>query len=235
MGKLRKSLREMRIADNTLVWFNSDNGCWKGDPGSTGGLRDRKGTLWEGGVRVPGLIEWPARIAKPMMTDVPCSTLDIYPTIVEILGLKVPGQVEPLDGISLLPLIEGKMQERPKPIPLWQYPATGNKNKPEQYLDAEAATGTWRTFRNDRHVEAKRPEQLRGHATLIDNRYKLHRLAADHSELYDLVADPGETKDLAGEKPDLVKKMQAELQNWQLSVERSLTGADYPRDAKHHK
>lgn len=234
MGKLRKSLRELGIAHNTLVWFNSDNGCWKGDPGSTRGLRDRKGTLWEGGVRVPGLIEWPARITRPMVTDVPCSTMDIYPTIVDILQLKVPGQVEPLDGVSLLPLIDGKMPRRPKPIPFWIHPSPPKKSNPEQYLDAEAATGTWRTFRNDRYPTALRRDQLRGHATLIDNRYKLHSLAADRFELYDLVADPGETKDLAREMPELASKMLAELQDWQLSVERSLTGADYPSQAKHH-
>jgi arylsulfatase A-like enzyme len=227
MGKLRKTLRDLGVADNTLVWFNSDNGCWKGDPGSTAGLRDRKGTLWEGGIRVPGLLEWPARIKKPMVTDIPCSTLDIYPTILDILGLKVIGQVTPLDGISLLPLMEGRMQERPKPIPFWQYRAAPRKSKPEQYLDAEAATGTWRTFRNDRHKEPRRAEELTGHAALVGNRYKLHKMAPGRLELYDLAADPGETKDLAQEKPEVTKEMAAALEVWQLSVEQSLMGRDY--------
>ena len=96
----------------------------------------------EMGVRVPCLIEWPARITKPMTSDVPCSTMDIYPTIMDILDLKVPRQVKPLDGISLLPLIEGTMQQRPKPIPFWIYRAAAKRTNPEQYLTVDEATGT---------------------------------------------------------------------------------------------
>ena len=124
MGTLRRGLRRLGIADNTLVWFCSDNGSWL-DPaapsahGSNGPLRGRKGELWEGGVRVPGLIEWPARIKRPVVTEVSACTSDIYPTIVDILKIKVPNQVEPLDGISLVPLLDGRMKERPSPIGFW--------------------------------------------------------------------------------------------------------------------
>jgi len=124
MGTLRKGLRKLGIADNTLVWFCSDNGSWL-DPkapsahGSNGPLRGRKGELWEGGIRVPGLIEWPARIKRPVVTDVSACTSDIYPTIVDILKIDVPNQVEPLDGISLVPLLDGRMEERPSPIGFW--------------------------------------------------------------------------------------------------------------------
>ena len=231
VGKLRKALRDLGIADNTLLWFNSDNGPYINDPGSTGGLRGWKVTLWEGGIRVPGIIEWPARIKRPMVTDVPCSTCDIYPTIIDILGLKVPGQVEPIDGISLAPLLEGRMTERPKPIGFWwnpRYSVTG------PYLDADALTGTWRTFQNHRYQGPRRPNagnekaHQNEHAALVDNRYKLHKLADGHLELYDLAADPAETKDLAQEKPEVVRSMAAALDAWQLSVERSLMGQDYP-------
>jgi len=124
MGTLRRGLRKLGIADNTMVWFCSDNGGWL-DPaapsahGSNGPLRGRKGELWEGGVRVPGLIEWPARIKRPVVTEVSACTSDIYPTIVDILNLSVPNQVEPLDGISLVPLLDGRMEERPSPIGFW--------------------------------------------------------------------------------------------------------------------
>ncbi|MCL6451531.1 MAG: sulfatase-like hydrolase/transferase [Acetobacteraceae bacterium] len=60
MGRLRSELRKLGVADNTLLFFCSDNGAT--GPGSTGGLRGRKGSVWEGGLRVPGIIEWPARI-----------------------------------------------------------------------------------------------------------------------------------------------------------------------------
>jgi len=124
MGTLRRGLRKLGIADDTLLWFCSDNGGWldpaaPSDHGSNGPLRGRKGELWEGGVRVPGLIEWPARIKRPVVTEVSACTSDIYPTIVDILNLKVPNQVEPLDGISLVPLLDGRMKERPSPIGFW--------------------------------------------------------------------------------------------------------------------
>ncbi|MBE3123471.1 MAG: sulfatase-like hydrolase/transferase [Planctomycetes bacterium] len=124
MGTLRGGLRRLGIADNTMVWFNSDNGSWLDEKaptahGSNGPFRGRKGDLWEGGIRVPGLIEWPARIRRPVVTDVPVCTSDIYPTLVDLLGIAVPDQVRPLDGISLVPLLDGQMKERPRPIGFW--------------------------------------------------------------------------------------------------------------------
>jgi arylsulfatase A-like enzyme len=74
MGFLRRSLRELGIAGHTLLWFKSDNGPYRNDPGSAGGLRGWKLELWEGGIRVPGIVEWPSRIKRPMVSEVPCST-----------------------------------------------------------------------------------------------------------------------------------------------------------------
>jgi arylsulfatase A-like enzyme len=224
LGKLRKTLRELKVGDNTLLWFSSDNGPIP--PGSPGGLRDKKGTLWEGGVRVPGIIEWPARIKKPFTTDVPCCTTDIYPTVLDIVGIKVPQQPSPIDGISLLPLFDGKMHTRPKPIGLWKYPG-GRDRANGLYLGQEAQEGTWRFFRNYKHPEPKRPL---GEAALVDNRHKLHKLYRNKQyvfELYDLVDDPGETQDIADRKPETTERMKAALDAWQRSVERSLTGRDY--------
>jgi len=116
MGSLRKSLREMKIAENTIVWFCSDNG--PAAPGSTGGLPGGKKWLTEGGTRVPGILEWPARVKKPFATTVPACTMDFYPTVLDLLGIEMPDQGGPVDGISLLPLIDGKMKSRPTPIPL---------------------------------------------------------------------------------------------------------------------
>ena len=109
IGTLRAGLRKLGLADNTMLWFSSDNGGWL-DPtkpdahGTNVDLRGRKGDMWEGGIRVPGLIEWPARI-QPAVTDIPAGTVDIFPTIAELLHLKIERPV-PLDGISLLPLFD---------------------------------------------------------------------------------------------------------------------------------
>jgi len=116
MGTLRKALREMKIADDTMLWFCSDNGA--AAPGSTGGLPGGKKWLTEGGTRVPGILEWPARVKKPFATTVPACTMDFYPTTLDVLGIKTASEAGPIDGISLLPLIDGRMTSRPKPIPL---------------------------------------------------------------------------------------------------------------------
>jgi arylsulfatase A-like enzyme len=86
-------------------------------PGSSGGLPGGKKRLSEGGLREPGILEWPARIPKPFVTSMPVCTTDFYPTTLDLLGIKLSDQIEPIDGISLLPLIDGTMERRPKPIP----------------------------------------------------------------------------------------------------------------------
>lgn len=118
MGRLRRELKKLGVEENTIIWFCSDNGpgSYHHKVGSAGAFRGRKGSLFEGGVRVPGLLVWPAKIKQSRVTKMPCSTLDYYPTILDIVGFKMKDQPEPIDGISLLPLINGKMQSRPKPI-----------------------------------------------------------------------------------------------------------------------
>ena len=105
VGRLRTELRAMGVARNTLVTFCSDNGPegkTGSAPGSAGHLSGRKRDLLEGGIRVPGLMEWPARI-RPGNTTVPAVTSDYLPTLLEIIGAK-PAENRPLDGLSLLPL-----------------------------------------------------------------------------------------------------------------------------------
>jgi arylsulfatase A-like enzyme len=127
MGRLRKELRDLGISDNTLLWFTSDNGpAGEGggttqhpggrQQGTTGSFRGRKGSLYEGGVRVPGLLEWPDRIKTSRITQIPCVTSDYFPTVMEVLGYTPKDAVDPIDGISLVPLIDGKMEQRPTPI-----------------------------------------------------------------------------------------------------------------------
>ena len=116
MGRLRAELHSLGIADNTLLWFTSDNGPEKNTPGTTGRYRGCKRSLYEGGIRVPGLLEWPARIKTARTTEIPCCTSDYFPTIMDVLGYTPDNSVKPLDGTSLLPLIDGKMNRRPTPI-----------------------------------------------------------------------------------------------------------------------
>lgn len=116
MGTLRKKLRDVGIADNTLLVFNSDNGGLpEVKPISTGGLRGHKGSVFEGGLRVPGIIEWPAMI-KPRVTSYPACTFDLFPTIADIVGLPSESMIQPIDGISLKPLFADEIGERRKPL-----------------------------------------------------------------------------------------------------------------------
>ncbi len=119
IGRLRATLREHGVADNTMIWFCSDNGP-EGknadeNPGTTGNFRGRKRSLYEGGVRVPGILEWPARVQPGMVSDFPVVTSDYLPTILDEIGVELPDK-RPVDGISLLPMLDGKMTKRSLPI-----------------------------------------------------------------------------------------------------------------------
>lgn len=118
IGTLRKGLRNLGIANQTLLWFCSDNGGLpKIKPGTVGGLRGNKGTIYEGGLRVPAILEWPEVLQKARVTDYPASVLDILPTILAITDVRYPDSGRPLDGISLVPLLHGELETREKPIP----------------------------------------------------------------------------------------------------------------------
>lgn len=117
IGRLRDELDKLDVKQDTLITFCSDNGPEGNEsaPGSAGGLRGRKRSLFEGGIRVPAVIVWPQRIRARSEADLPACTSDYLPTIVELLGAK-PSDDRPMDGVSLLPLFDGKLKERPRPI-----------------------------------------------------------------------------------------------------------------------
>jgi arylsulfatase A-like enzyme len=114
VGRLRAALRAGGVAHDTMLWFASDNGPegQAGEaPGSAGIYRGRKRDLYEGGVRVPALLEWPARVTPGTTTDVPGVTSDYLPTVLDVLKIKLPDE-RPLDGVSLLGVIDRKQQKR---------------------------------------------------------------------------------------------------------------------------
>jgi len=116
VGMLRKGLRDLGIERNTIVWYCSDNGGLTIDPDAVGNLRGHKGSVYEGGIRVPGIIEWPGHI-KPAITDFPASTMDIMPTIVDLLGLPEDSQLAVRDGESIAALFQGGTPQRTHGIP----------------------------------------------------------------------------------------------------------------------
>lgn len=116
VGRLRRYLTKRNIDDNTMIWFCSDNGPEVNSCGDTGGFLERKYSLHEGGIRVPGIMVWPNVVKVPFQTDIPCVTSDYLPTIAEVLDIepsKLPYQI---DGESLLPLLKREKRFRNRPI-----------------------------------------------------------------------------------------------------------------------
>ena len=236
-GKLRKELGALGIRQNTVLWYCSDNGGLRG-LGATGG-RAHKGSIYEGGLRVPAIFEWPARVRRHRKTAVPCNTSDIYPTLLEIVGVRMDKQ-PPLDGISLVGLIGGKMTARPKAMGFWDYPAGGIGTKSDtlmaELLKAQKSgreiTDPSRLRPDAGKIGKQYPEDsFPGHAAWLDWPWKLHRIQSktrrSKLELYNLAEDPSEKKDLADRHADRVKSMRSALETWQASVVRSLNGKDY--------
>jgi arylsulfatase A-like enzyme len=117
LGVLRKTLKDLGLQNNTILWYCSDNGGLRNiSPPSVGGLRGYKTTIWEGGLRVPAIIEWPKMI-KPKVTNYPASTMDIFPTIADILNLPDTDLLKPIDGITLKPIFKNDLSNRDKRIP----------------------------------------------------------------------------------------------------------------------
>lgn len=122
IGTLRTGLRDLDVADNTLFWFCSDNGGLpKIKPSTVAPLKGNKGTIDEGGLKVPAIIQWPDKIKQPAIVQHRAGTVDIYPTLLEITGAAEPDPSIPRDGISLLPMISRVTRGedagvRPEPI-----------------------------------------------------------------------------------------------------------------------
>ncbi len=236
IGKLRDFLRENNMSENTMLWYYGDNGI---PPSGLyhSDFHGLKGTIYEGGTRVPGIVEWPGVITTPFTSDVNAVTTDMLPTMVDLVGGKLPDR--PIDGISLMPLLKGKMKERPSPIGFWMFD-TRHLTDSVPYIDPELQEGTTplakqmngeftRSFRNFHHPVVTE-EDYTGDRSFLDNTYKLIIREEDGQEireLYDIRKDPYETKNLIETNPEVASDLESKMKDWQSSVLNSLTGADY--------
>jgi arylsulfatase A-like enzyme len=228
LGSLRRGLAELDLSRSTLVWFTSDNGASGAEEGELAGS---KGSLAEGGIRVPCVLEWPGRIRRGQHAG-PCGTVDIHPTLLELAGVEVALQPGPLDGTSLAPLLSGRPFARPQPLGFWVRPAAGIFVRSQVEIQALSdGTAPRRPAQREPPIAPDEVEIARGgEVAWIDGRYKLRgRIAAGGAELelFDLEADPHEGRDLAAGQPERARRMLAELEAWQASVLQSLGGADY--------
>jgi len=190
------------LADKTIVWFCSDNGpSYIHDYNSAGPFRGKKATLWEGGIRVPAIVEWPGTLQGGRVVHAPISTSDFYPTLLTAPGAELPEDQPRLDGIDVMPLLRGTKAERGEPI-AFQAPVKSSH-------DVLAVPGS---------------KQM----TLCDDRYKL--ISVDGGSrwmLFDLIDDPGESRDIAAEHPQRVQSMRTTLEKWIESCARSARGEGY--------
>ncbi|MBA4188709.1 MAG: N-acetylgalactosamine 6-sulfate sulfatase (GALNS) [Planctomycetaceae bacterium] len=193
VGRVLKKLDDLKLSENTLVIFTSDNGglaTLEGMPFAptiNSPLREGKGYLYEGGVRVPMIVKWAGKV-KPGVTDQVACSIDFLETITE--ACNVPGKrtsaVKQPDGVSLLPVFEGK-KLRDRAI-YWHYPHYANQGS--------------------RPGGAVRSGDLKLIEFYEDGR----------RELFDVKKDIGESRNLAAEKPEVVKELAAKLDTWRTAV-----------------
>lgn len=201
VGRLRETLRRLQVERNTIVWFCSDNGpSWVHDLNSTGPLRGKKGDLYDGGIRVPSVVSWPAEISGGREVSVPLSTSDFLPTILAAADVSRRKRV-PLDGENVLPILQGKSAQR-KSLIFFDYPA-------------RESAGTW---------EAGATRQL----AVIDGDWKLISVNSGKSfQLFNLKNDVGEKSDLAPVQTSDVVRLRGAFERWSIECAASLKGADY--------
>jgi arylsulfatase A-like enzyme len=239
IGTLRQYLADNGLRDNTLVFYCGDNGT-SADGSLRSPHRGVKSEIYEGGLLVPGLIEWPARIPKPLVSRLRASTSDLLPTVCAITRQPLPDR--PLDGLDVMSLIDGGVEERPAPLFFWEYPVHRLKSMNlEPYLDPELQKGTTplvkisngvatRNFTNFHHPLLT-PEDYKGARAIVEGRYKLvvhdKKEGEAKKELFDLLEDPGETRNLIKENREVAESLQKTMHEWQGSVLKSLGGSDY--------
>jgi arylsulfatase A-like enzyme len=236
MGELRKGLDQHSVRENTLLWYCGDNGT----PASgllKSPLKGQKAQMYEGGIRVPGVIEWPAVIPSPRSSDHVSVTSDMLPTLCAAAGISPSNRL--VDGIDLNPLLQGKNEARKEPVCFWSFNTRGLPSNATPWLTTEQQEGTTplvklmngkptRTFRNDKYEQVREVDYL-GARAITTQRFKLivDQSSKESVELYDLEKDLGETKNIAEQRPEIVSELATQLRSWQESVLNSLTGADY--------
>ncbi|UCD30725.1 MAG: sulfatase-like hydrolase/transferase [Planctomycetota bacterium] len=184
VGRLMKTLDNLKLRENTFVFFTSDNGpetlnrypSANRSYGSPGPLRGMKLHMYEGGIRVPGIIRWPGKTKAGQVCREPINGTDVLPTLCAIAGAQIPAD-RPIDGASILPLFEGKPIKRNKPL-YWQY------DKAIGDMKVAMRVGYWKILAN---------------------------AAMSQYEIYDLHNDPGETANLAAQDLQRLSRLRSLL------------------------
>jgi arylsulfatase A-like enzyme len=196
VGKLLDTIEKAGVADNTIVIFMSDNGGltyndpnvhkqFNGIPATTmAPLREGKGTIYEGGRRVPFIVRWPGKVKADTVSNALMVSTDLYPTILEMAGIRVPA-TQPLDGVSLVPVLTGNKSSVRKGVYCYLPQFQG----PGRFPCASVRVGNWKMIR-----------YFHGNAD-----------DSNREELYNLRDDIGETFNVIGSAPAIAKVLSADL------------------------
>jgi arylsulfatase A-like enzyme len=202
VGRMLEKLEELKLTENTVVIFMTDNGPQQ--PRYNAGMFQRKGTVYEGGIRVPFFVRSPGKFAAGRTLLEPAAHIDVTPTLLDVCGVKKPAKVM-FDGVSLLPLLKGEQEPLIDRILFFQW---HRGDTPEAYR-AFAARG--------RRYKLVQPVGQNDGAW------------SPTFKLYDLQDDPEETKDIAADKPKIVAQLMQSYEAWFKDV---TAGRDYTRPAR---
>jgi arylsulfatase A len=195
IGQLRQVLTELGIDKNTFILFFSDNGPAADLPSGSSNLRGGKGTVYEGGHKVPAIAWWPGKIQPGTVSDEPLISIDVMPTLLSLAGAVRPER--PLDGVDFSSVF--LRRESLEPRPLFWASLSNNGNRAEAMRD-----GPWKLVVN--HPKAK-PGTFQNEKT----------------ELYHLRDDPAESNDLSAKQPERVGKMLKQLKVWYADTQQTAT------------
>lgn len=200
-GRLMTELDSLGLSEDTLVFFTSDNGpaiTGKHPYGSSGPLRAKKGYLWEGGIRVPGLLRWPGRIDPGSTSEEPISGVDLLPTLCEIAGIEAPAD-RALDGASLVPLFAGGKLERQTPL-YWHFLRSRSSVK------VAIREGDWKLA-----ARVDTPDLKPGGGITTEDIEFGKQAELSEFELFNLREDIAETTDRRSDEPSRFAEMKSRL------------------------
>lgn len=214
-GRVRAVLEELGLEDDTLLIFTSDNGPCSGSKPidrHMAGLHGLKGTVYENGIRVPCFMRWPAGFESPAKVTRLAAHLDVLPTVLEACGVAVEAEME-LDGVSLLPLLQNPSADWPDRTLFFQWDSGQTPRRGHAFT---VLTERWKLVQpcgmdlpQQKHIRDRYAELCR-----LQGRGERSIEGPPRYELYDIAADPGETKDLAAEHPDIVERMKQQYDAW---------------------
>ena len=205
-----KALKKNRLEDNTLVIFTSDNGPWLtfgNHAGNTGGLREGKGTAWDGGLKVPGIMVWPGKIEAGSVCNKLLSTLEILPTLVNICQAKMP--VKKIDGADMSGVLFGKAKTQPREYFVYYY----DKNNLKAIRNQD-----WKLVFPARSQTYGPPATIGGEG--FPGKYGTDSV---YLGLYNLRTDPGEDRNVIDQYPEVVKQLNTIADNYRRMLGDGLT------------